>query len=39
MITVVLMADYTYRRFHKKKGYPFGAPTVRKVPQGFCILN
>lgn len=24
MITVVLMADYTYRRFHKKTGYRFG---------------
>ncbi len=39
MITVVLMADYTYRRFHKKTGYRFGAPSLKQVPPGFCILH
>ncbi len=39
MITGVLMVDIHSAAFIKKTGYRFGAPSVRKVPQGLLYLN
>lgn len=33
------MSKYAKAKNKEKKIDPFGVPSVRKVPQGFCILN